>query len=256
MELSSASLENPKQDSTVESNFENQSFMSHSKIENALQEIIKTWVDSPAPVNNHRSFSRFYAELNIMNLVLEVYANRENKNDENVLTAVYNYIVKAHKTYLKLIQEWINGAKAKAQQNISVPALPSVQKLLAQYNPSIEDKLRRYYNKAKMNPDDRSEAAVMSPAPTTFTNLFAESAQVTQSAQESDDDVTRPSNMIMKAKTRVEIEDRPRESPRNAALYCEQDRMTEKFKEQTSLAETARASLHTEMWGREKRSHK
>ena len=244
MESSSASLENPKQDSTVESNFENQSFMSHSKIENALQELRKLWVDSPAPVNNHRSFSRFYAELNVMNLVLREYANSENKNDENVLTAVYNYIVKAHKTYLKLIHGWINAAKAKAKakQNISVPALPSVQKLLAQYNPSIEDKLRRYYNKAKMNPDDRSEAAVMSPALTAFTNLFAESAQVTQSAQESDDDVIRPSNIIMKAKTRVEIEDRQRESPRNAALYCEQERMTKKFKGQTSLAETARTS--------------
>ena len=84
-----------------------------------------------------------------------------------------------------------------------MPALPSVQKLLAQYNPSIEDKLRRYYNKAKMDPDDRSEASVMSP--TTFTNIFAESAHVTQNARESDDDVIRPSNMIMKAKTRVEI---------------------------------------------------
>ena len=240
MESPSTSLENPTQDSTVESNFENQSFMSHSKIENALQEIRKTWVDSPAPVNNHRSFSRFYAELNVMNLVLREYANSENKNDENVLTAVYNYIVKAHKTYLKLIHDWINAAKAKAKQNISVPALPSVQKLLAQYNPSIEDKLRRYYNKAKMDPDDRSEASVMSPAPTTFTNIFAESTRVTQSARESDDDVIRPSNMIMKAKTKVEIEDRPRESPRNAALYYEKERMTEKFKEQTSLAETAR----------------
>ena len=121
-----------------------------------------------------------------------------------------------------------------------MPALPSVQKLLAQYNPSIEDKLRRYYNKAKMNPDDRSEAAVMSPALTTFTNLFAETAQVTQSAQESDDDVIRPSNMIMKAKIKVEIEDRQRESSRNAALYYEKERMTKKFKEQTSLVETAR----------------
>ena len=207
MEPSSASLENPKQDSTVESNFENQNFMSHSKIENALQEIRKTWVDSPAPVNNHGSFSRFYAELNVMNLALREYANSENKNDENVLTAVYNYIAKAHKTYLKLIHDWINGAKDKAKQNISVPTLPSVKKLLAQYNPSIEDKLRRYFNKAKMDPDDRSEASVMSPAPTTFTNIFAESVHVTQSAQESDDDVIRPSNMIMKAKTRVEIED-------------------------------------------------
>ena len=242
MESPSTSLENPTQDSTVESNFENQSFMSHSKIENALREIRKTWVDSPAPVNNHRSFSRFYAELNVMNLVLREYANSENKNDENVLTAVYNYIVKAHKTYLKLIHDWINAAKAKAKQNISVTALPSVQKLLAQYNPSIEDKLRRYYNKVKMDPDDRSEASVMSPAPTTFTNIFAESTHVTQSARESDDDVIRPSNMIMKAKTRVEIEDRQRESPRNAALYYEKERMTEKFKEQTSLAETARTS--------------
>ena len=91
-----------------------------------------------------------------------------------------------------------------------------------------------------MDPDDRSEAPVICPAPTTFMNLFAESAQVTQSAQQSDVDVFCPSNMIMKAKTRVEIEDRQGESPRNAALYFEKERMTENSKEQTSLAETAR----------------
>ena len=91
----------------------------------------------------------------------------------------------------------------------------------------------------------------MSPAPTTFTNLFAESAQVTQSAQESDDDVFRPSNMIMKAKTKVEIEDRQRESPRNAALYYEKERMTEKFKGRLALRKLQGPSLHTEMWGRE-----
>ena len=47
----------------------------------------------------------------------------------------------------------------------------------------------------------------------------------------------------MKAKTRVEIGDRQRESQRNAALYFERERMTEKFKEQISLAETARPQL-------------
>ena len=140
MESSSASLGNSKQNSTVENNFENQSLTSHSKIENALQEIRKTCVDSPAPVNNHRSFSRFYAELNVMNLVLREYANSQNKNDENVLTA-YSQVIHSQgpKTYLKLIHDWINAAKAKAKQNISVSAFPSVQKLLAQYNPSIED---------------------------------------------------------------------------------------------------------------------
>ena len=46
MKSSSASLENPKQDSTVKNNFENQSLTSHSRIENALQKIRKTWVDS------------------------------------------------------------------------------------------------------------------------------------------------------------------------------------------------------------------
>ena len=61
------------------------------------------------------------------------------KNDENVLTVVYNYIVKAHKTYLKLFHNWINGAKIKAKQNIFVLALPSVKKLLAQSNSSIKD---------------------------------------------------------------------------------------------------------------------
>ena len=91
-----------------------------------------------------------------------------------------------------------------------------------------------------MDFDDRNEVLVTSPAPTTFTNLFAKSAQVTRSVLESDNDVFCPSNMTMKAKARAEIEDRQKELQRNADLYFEREKITEKFKEQTSLAEATR----------------
>ena len=82
---------------------------------------------------------------------------------------------------------------------------------------------------------------MLSPASTTITNLFGESAQVTRSAQELDDDVFCPSNIIMRGKSKVEIFDRQMESLRNAALHFERERITEKFKEQASLAETVKA---------------
>ena len=101
--------------------------------------------------------------------------------------------------------------------------------------------LRHYsfgeYNEGRMVSDDISESSVTSPALTTFTNLFDESSQVTQSISEFNNGVFCSCDLGM----RVEIEDRQRELPRNAALYFERKRMTKKIKEQTSLAETAKA---------------
>ena len=85
------------------------------------------------------------------------------------------------------------------------------------------DQLRRCYNKAGIDPDDRSKAPVTSPAPSTCTNLFAEAAQVARSPLESDDDVFCPSNMIMKTKTSAEKEDRQRETQGNTALYFKRE---------------------------------
>ena len=73
--------------------FEKQCLASHNKIENVLEEIRKTWENSPVRVNNFRNFSHFYPKLTVTNLMLCEYANSENKNDKNVLTTVYNYIL-------------------------------------------------------------------------------------------------------------------------------------------------------------------
>ena len=60
---------------------------------------------------------------------------------------------------------------------------------------------------------------------------------------------------MMQTKTKAEIEDRQRESQRYAAPYFEKARMTEKFKEQTSLAEPARIENDNITTKREGRKH-
>ena len=51
----------------------------------------------------------------------------------------------------------------KNTQNISVPSLPSVKKLLGQNNLFKGGKQRRCHNKMRIDADDRSEAAATGP---------------------------------------------------------------------------------------------
>ena len=91
-----------------------------------------------------------------------------------------------------------------------------------------------------MDPDE-SEASVSSPAHTTFMNLFAESAQVTGNARESNDEVFCRSNLIMKAKTRVETKDRQKGIANKCSAILQKRENDRKFREKTSLEETATA---------------
>ena len=59
----------------------------------------------------------------------------------------------------------------------------------------------------------------------------------------------------MKGKTRVEIEDRQKESLTNPALYFERERKTEKLNSRPALQKLQGPGLHVEMWGRERHSH-
>ena len=85
------------------------------------------------------------------------YARNDEANDEQQLTAVLNYIKKAHGIYLEAIYSFIEKAEGKRKNEESVPALPRVRRLLSTYDSSVTERLQRYYEKAKLSPEKRSE---------------------------------------------------------------------------------------------------
>ena len=124
---------------------------SHEAVEEALEEICKPWVDSPLPsfFTCHRKLAKYSRELKVMKLTSRDYAHSGEENDPNVLRAVYDHVSPAHSVYFKALYEYIEDANKKLEQNISIPALPRVQKLFSEYDSTINEKLRCYYNKAK-----------------------------------------------------------------------------------------------------------
>ena len=52
--------------------------------------------------------------------------------------------------YLSAVHKWVEKANAKREQNVLVPAIPRVQRLLSHYDTSINDTFHRYYERAKL----------------------------------------------------------------------------------------------------------
>ena len=73
--------------------------------------------------------------------------------------------------------EYIEDANKKLKQNISIPALPRVQKLLSEYDSTINEKLRCYYDKAKRPVTERSVYST-EPSVTEISNLSRESQEI------------------------------------------------------------------------------
>ena len=90
------------------------------------------------------------------------YARNDEVNDEQQLTAVLNNIKKARGIYLEAIYSFIEKAEGKRKNKESIPALPRVQRLLWTYDPSVTERLQRYYGKAKLSPENRSELSTRS----------------------------------------------------------------------------------------------
>ena len=90
---------------------------------------------------------------------LRNYANNNEENNQKVIEAMYEYIMHALSTYLDAVYSWIDDAKRKEKQAISVPALPRVQKLLDLDNPSLKGKIKKYYERALRSPWERSIAS-------------------------------------------------------------------------------------------------
>ena len=156
------SLEDGSQeDSKVEETHNSNLDLDSNEIDEALDEIRQPWVLSKnaSLFSNHQSLIKYWRKLKVMVDTLHDYANNDEENNHKVIEAVYEYIMHALSTYLDTVYSWIDNAKRKEKQAISVPVLPRVQKLLDLYNASLKDKIKKYYERALRSPWERSIAS-------------------------------------------------------------------------------------------------
>ena len=205
---------------------------SHEAVEKALEEIRKPWVDSPLPsfFTCHRKLAKYSRELKVMKLTLRDYAYSGEENDPNVLEAVYDYVSLAHSIYLKALYEYIEDGNKKLMQNISIPALPRVQKLLSEYDSTINEKLRCYYDKAKRPVTERSESST-EPSVTEISNLSRESQEIiSQIMQDHAEQITQMSEQMADMAVSAEVEKQRAEhlEEEKGRLTAQMENMSEK----------------------------
>ena len=149
-------------------------------LETVMGELRRQWVDLPDPsmFSDHRSLAKYSRELKVMELTLQDLAHSEVENDPMVVEAAHHYILHAHSVYLSAVHKWIDEANAKREQNVSVPALPRVQRLLSLYDTSINDTLHRYYERAKLKPSESREKTRRSTVSRSSSSLSAECQEI------------------------------------------------------------------------------
>ena len=81
--------------------------------------------------SDHRSLAKYSRKFKIMEITQQDLAYSEVENHPTVVQAAYNYIFHAHSVHLSAVHKWIEETNAKREQNVSVPALPRVQRLLS-----------------------------------------------------------------------------------------------------------------------------
>ena len=181
---------------------------SYEAVEEALEEIRKPWVDSPLPsfFTCHRKLSKYSRELKVMKLTLRDYVRSGEENDPNVLSAVYDYVSLAYSIYLKALYEYIEDANKKLEQNISIPALPRIQKLLSEYDSTINEKLRCYYDKAKRPVTEGSNSST-EPSVTEISSLSRESQEIiSRIMQDHAEQITQMSERMVDMAALAEVE--------------------------------------------------
>ena len=149
-------------------------------LEIVMGELRRQWVDLPDPsmFSDHRSLAKYSREIKVMELILQDLAHSKAENHPMVVEAAYNYILHAHSVYLSAVHKWIEEANAKREWNVSVPALPRVQRLLSLHDSSINDTLHRYYERAKLKPSERRERTRRSTVSRSSSSLSAESQEI------------------------------------------------------------------------------
>ena len=123
--------------------------------EDVLSDVRLDWVDDPTSVSllNHRSLSRCALQLKLITSVMKEYSLSQHDVEESVLTDTLNYGLKAHTIYSAALHDWI-------ESNPTSLARHKVQRLIANYPSGEREKLKRYYNRALKDPDDRTSGTV------------------------------------------------------------------------------------------------
>ena len=86
---------------------------------------------------------------------LRDYAYSDEHNQPCVMKVVFDYIMRAHKTYLDAIYAWIEEADEKQRQKLYVSAYPRVRDLMKKYDPSLKRKIERCYENSLLDSDER-----------------------------------------------------------------------------------------------------
>ena len=127
------------------------------EIDSAPNEIRRRWVGSndSSLFSSHRNLARYWRELKCMISTLRDYAYSDEHNQPCVMKAVLDYIMCVHKTYLDAMYAWIEEADEKQRQKLSVPAYPRVRDLMKKYDPSVKNKIERYFKNSLLDPNER-----------------------------------------------------------------------------------------------------
>ena len=118
----------------------------------------------------------------------------------------------------------------KLKQNISIPALPRVQKLLSEYESTMNEKLRCYYDKAKRPVTERSESST-EPSVTEISNLSRESQEIiSRMMQDHAEQITQMSEQMVDMAVSVEVEKQRAEhlEEEKGRLTAQMENMSEK----------------------------
>ena len=183
-------------------------------IEEAVDEIRKPWVSSSdaSLFSSYRNLAKYARELKLMKLTLRDYASSDEICNPEVVDAVYDYVAQAYSTYLRALYSWIDNANEKKRKQITVPAANRVQKLLSEYDTDIDDKLKRYRDKAKLSPEERSKVSRNTSLSQVISTMSVESQEVVgRLLQEHENQLTQMNNQLIDALVSAEMQKRKAE---------------------------------------------
>ena len=180
-------------------------------IQEAVDEIRKPWVSSSdaSLFSSYRNLAKYARELKLMKLTLRDYASSDKICNPEVVNAVYDYVAQAYSTYLRALYSWIDNANEKKRKQITVPAANRVQKLPSEYDTDIDDKLKRYRDKAKLSPEERSKVSRNTSLSQVISTMSVESQEVVgRLLQEHENQLTQMNNQFIDASVSAEMQKR------------------------------------------------
>ena len=207
-------------------------------LETVVSELRRQWVDlsDPSMFSDYRSLAKYSRELQVMKLTMQDLAHSKVENDPMVVVAAYNYISHAHSVYLSAVHKWIEEANAKKEQNVSVPALPRVQRLLSHYDTSINDTVHRYYERAKLKPSERRERTRKSTVSRSSSSLSAESQEILRNIErEYRVKMSELSDQLVDAATSAEVAKEERRGLLNSVSRMTQEKENDKEERERPL---------------------